>query len=143
MPAGEISIGNDEWIRADGIQMDLKEDETGPFVEITAFLQGTQDALLSKLFEKVMARKELPSLKLRVQQTPTKVLHFDFGGCKPVSGSWQKGRSAWVTFRCYKAGAHVAKAPDRPNLESPTHGQPFGPIALGLLQEIRRITRRA
>src|SRR5260221_380494 len=104
MPVGEINVENDGWIRADGIQTELKEDEEGPYVEIFAFLQEQPD-LLTKLFDRMFSRKAIKSLKIRIQQSPTKTLHFEFGGCKPAGGSWIGGKGANVMFKCYKAGA--------------------------------------
>jgi hypothetical protein len=137
MPSGEINVEGDGWIRATGIQTDLRNDAEGDYVEVTAFLEGKgQDGLLGKLFDRMFSRKVVSSLKLKIQKSSTKVLNFDFGGCKPGGGSWHKGHSAHVTFKCYKAGGNVSRRDDRhPNLSA---GNTLGPIALGLLQEARR-----
>ncbi len=141
MPVGEINVENDGWIRADGIQTDYKEDDTGHYIEITAFLSAGQDGLIGKLFDRVMSRKEIKSLRIRIQQSAAKTLHFEFSGCKPVSGSWQQGKSGWATFRCYKVGALVSMggAPQHPaNPRVPSNNHGLSPIALGLLSEVNR-----
>ena len=141
MPVGEINVENDGWIQADGIQTDYKEDDTGRYIEISAFLSAGQDTLVGKLFDRIMSRKEIKSFRVQIQESSKKTLHFDFSGCKPVSGSWQQGKGAWATFRCYKAGALVSmngapRPTDHPRV--PDHSHSLSPIALGLLNEVNR-----
>jgi hypothetical protein len=139
MPAGEINVENDGWIRSDGIQTELKEDETGPYVEVTAFMAEGQDGLIGKVFDRMKGKREIGSVKLKIFQSPKKTLHFEFGGCKGVSGSWRVGASAVVTFRCYKAGALVAMGL-RSSVRKPVlaSGPAISPIALALLAQAAR-----